>query len=404
MARIIVGLPSLSRGPLLNAARELGAPVMISATALAKWQDQGPVPPGYEFNAMEMRSRHARGDTSPPSAAQRRRRMRQWQGWNTAALDRVRGTGVEIHVDSAGFVAMALFGGFPWTVESYVNGLASHPSITRFSSMDLCVEPEVAPDVHEAEERLSKTIRLNRQIDAMARDAGIRHKMMPVIQGANAEQYMRCFDAISAMISPGETIGVGSMCRRPTRGPEGSTAIIDHLDRNLPKGVRLHLFGIKSDGAEAACAFGDRIDSVDSQSYGVRARRIANDERSRDPGFSKTQVMVAGVMRAWYAGQQARLESPRSFPLQAGLDLGGDAWKPATVLDALERVARSGFNTLIEDGELDHDQIIAGRMLDEEVMGLVGDLPEGVNAMDPWQGRWQLPGHVIEEGALPPGL
>lgn len=42
MPRIIVGLPALSRGPLLDMAKEIGAPIMISATALAKWQDDGP--------------------------------------------------------------------------------------------------------------------------------------------------------------------------------------------------------------------------------------------------------------------------------------------------------------------------------------------------------------------------
>lgn len=390
MARIIVGLPSLSRGPLLDAARELGAPVMISATALSRWRDDGPVQPGHEFNAIERRIRASRGDRSPPTAAQRRRRSREWRGWNTEALDRVAGLGVEVHVDSAGFVAMALFGGFPWTVESYVTGLAGHPSISRFSSMDLCVEPEVA-DPHEAEERISKTVRLNLRIDALARETGIRGKMMPVIQGTCAEQYLRCFDRISGIVREGETIGVGSMCRRPTRGPDGSTAILERLDRELPAGIRLHLFGIKSQGAEEACAFGDRIDSVDSQSYGVRARRIANDERRRNPSFSKSQVMVSGVMRQWYLGQKARLEHPRSFPMQASMDLGATAWTPVTVLDALERVARDGFNTLIETGEMDHDQIVGGRMLEEEVLGMAADLPEGVCLTDAWAGPWQLP-------------
>ena len=398
MARIIVGLPSLSRGPMLETAREIGAPVMISATALSRWQDEGPVPRGHEFNALERRIRMARGDTSPPTAAQSRRRMRRWVGWNTAALDRVLDTGIEIHVDSAGFVVMSIMGGFPWTVESYVQGLAVHPAIRRFSSLDLCVERELAGDVHEVEERISKTIRLNRQVAALAVDEGVRHKMMPVIQGATAEQYLRCFDGIADIVRPGETIGVGSMCRRPTRGPEGSTAILERLDRDLPRGVRLHLFGIKGDGAEAACAFGERIDSVDSQSYGVRARRMANDERRTRPDFVKSNAFVAGVMRQWYLGQRARLEAPRPPRVQPGLDLPEAAWAPATVLDALERLSRHGFNDLIERGELDHDQVVGGRMLEEDVMELASELPDGVRMTDPWLGTHQLPARLAEAG------
>lgn len=391
MARIIVGLPSLSRGPLLDRARQLGAPVMISATALSRWRDDGPVPPGHEFNAMERRIRAQTGDVRPPTPAQRRRRMRHWTGWNTAALDRVSDIGIEVHVDSAGFVVMSIMGGFPWTAESYVGELATHPAIARFSSLDLCVEPEIAPDAYETAERVSKTIRLNRLVARLAEDEGIRHKLMPVIQGADADQYLRCFEGISDLVRDGETIGVGSMCRRPTRGPDGSMAIIERLDRELPPGVRLHLFGIKGDGAEAACAFGDRIDSVDSQSYGVRARRMANDERRCDPAFSKTNAYVADVMAGWYRGQVARLSNPRPQPVQAGLEIGSTPWRPRTVLDALERISREGFNDLIENGDLEHDQIIGGRMLEEDVMELIRDLPTGVSPGDAWTGRHQLP-------------
>lgn len=404
MARVIVGLPSLSQGPLLDMARELDAPVMISASALAKWQDDGPVPEGGEFTLLERMIRQAKGDTSPPTAAQKRRRVRLWKGWNHAALDRVEGTGVEVHVDSAGFVAMALKGGYEWTPESYVLDLCAHGAIHRFSSMDLCVEPEVAADRSEVHERVAKTIHLNHACARLSADAGIGHKLMPVIQGANADDYLRCFDAISGIVPEGATIGVGSMCRRPTRGDEGSTAVLERLDRELPRDVRLHLFGIKSDGAEAACMFGDRIDTVDSQAYGIRARRIANDRRALDPAFSKTNRFTAGVMREWYLGQKARMEAPRSFPLQSGLLLGAGEPMPRTVLDAIEVAVRAQFNDLIEEGQLAHDQIVGGRMLEESVFEIASELPERVRMTDEWKGGWQLPEHIRDEPWLPAHL
>lgn len=400
MARVIIGLPSLSRGPMLDAAIELNAPVMISASALARWKDDGPIPPGYEFTPIELAMRAKSGDTSPPTQAQKRRRVRLWDGWNLAALDRVEPLGMEIHCDSAGFVAMALKGGYDWTAEQYIDGLAVHPAITRVSAMDLCVEVEVAHSRDEVRERIAKTVNLNRTCAKLARQAGIASKLMPVIQGQSAEDYIRCFDAISGIVEHEATIGVGSMCRRSTNGPEGSNAILDALDRSLPRDVRLHLFGLKSDGAEAACAYGDRIDSIDSQAYGVRARRIANDRRADNPSFSKTNVFVAGVMRDWYRGQKARMENPRSFPLQPEMTFGGES-RPAKVIDALEMITRAQFNDLIANCQLDHDQIIGGRMLEESVFEMAGQLPEGVKLGDPWSGERQLPSDLVNETWFP---
>ena len=142
--RIIVGLPHLSDGALLRRAENNGWPVMVSASSLAKWE----------------------------TIEHRGRRARQWKAWNRGPLDRLKDRNIEIHLDSAGYVAMALRGGYDWTPESYVHDLASHPAIHRFSSMDMCVEPEVAPDRMEVKERIARTIALNHRCAAAARDAG----------------------------------------------------------------------------------------------------------------------------------------------------------------------------------------------------------------------------------------
>ena len=395
--RMMVGLPTLSRGPLLDAALELRAPVMVSASALARWRDEGPVPPGREFTAMEEEARRRTGDRTPPTPAQRRRRVRTWDGWNTAALDRIADMRLDLSVDSAGFVAMALWGGHVWTPESYVMGLCVHPAITRFSAMDLCVEREVSDGDASTAERISKTIRLNRLCHRLAVEAGNADRMMPVIQGRTAGEYLDCFEAIAGIVAPGATIGVGSMCRRPTGGPDGSIAVLDALDRNLPQDVRLHLFGLKSDAAEAATALGRRVDSVDSQAYGVRARMMANERRREDPGFSKTNAFLAEVMRDWYRRQSKRLESPRAFPAQPVLDLAPRA-RPRNVLDAIETLVRAEFNALVETGDLEYDQIVGGRMLEEEVLGHVPSLPRGVCATDAWTGPGQLPRRLRAAG------
>lgn len=50
---------------------------------------------------------------------------------------------MDVALDSAGFVAWAHYGDFPWTVEQYVALAASRPW-AWWASMDACCEPEVA--------------------------------------------------------------------------------------------------------------------------------------------------------------------------------------------------------------------------------------------------------------------
>jgi len=360
--RIIVGLPHLSDGALLRTAESNGWPAMVSASSLARWE----------------------------TIEHKGKRARQWRSWNRSPLDRMEGRDLEIHLDSAGFVAMALRGGYDWTPESYVTDLASHPAIHRFSSMDMCVEPEVAPDRMEVRERIARTISLNRRCAAAARDCGSMDRLMPVIQGATASDYLRCYEAIADIVPTHGTVGVGSMCRRRTTGDEGSIAIVEALDRDLPGNVTLHLFGVKSDSYEAMAMFGSRISSVDSQSYGTRARCIANERRKQDPSFSKTDVFVSSVMKEWHAKQSARFDRPRTFTRQTALDLEREP-QPATVLDAAVLRARLQISDLIESGGMDHDAIVGPRMLEEWTSDILQDMADGVMPTDPWQGEWQLP-------------
>ena len=359
---IIVGLPHLSDGPLLANAEQNGWPVMVSASSLAKWE----------------------------TIEHKGQRARAWKEWNRRPLDRLVGRNIEIHLDSAGFVAMALRGGYDWTPESYVHDLARHPIISRFSSMDMCVEPEVAPDRMEVRDRIARTISLNHRCSSAAREAGCHERLMPVIQGATAGDYLRCYEAISDIVPAHGTIGVGSMCRRKTNGDDGSIAIIDALHRELPASVRLHLFGVKSDSYEAMAMFGARVASVDSQSYGTRARCIANERRKSDPEFSKTDIFVAEVMSQWHEKQVMRFEAPRTFQQQASLGLEQED-RPTTVLDAATRMARNQISELIETGDMDHDAIIGPRMLEEWTADILQDMAPGTKATDAWHGAWQIP-------------
>lgn len=150
----------------------------------------------------------------------------------------------------------------------------------------------IAHDRAEVLDRIARTIQLNRACHVRAADAGIAHAFMPVIQGRRPEDYLRCWDGIAHLAGPGQVVGVGSLCRRQVGGAEGLVAVIDRLDRTLPTGVRLHGFGVKGTALSLLASFGARVASIDSQAYGIAARREAHAARR-----SKTGRLVAAHMQ-----------------------------------------------------------------------------------------------------------
>lgn len=316
---IVVGLPSLSSGPLLDRAKAMQVPVLVSANAFSRWK--------------------------------RREGVREWSGWRTGTLANAHGL-ASIDLDSAGFVLAVKERGIPWSVDDYIALAASFP-FRRFASLDLCVEPEIADDCDEVLDRIARTVRLNRACHVRAVDAGIAGAFMPVLQGRRPEDYLRCWDGIAHLVRPGQVVGVGSLCRRHVGGPEGLVAVIDRLDRSLPRDVRLHGFGVKGTALSLLASFGDRVASIDSQAYGIAARREAHVA-----GRSKTGRMVAAHMQRWTERQWAR--RAHRLPTQTMLDLNvvepslADPWEQALAH------ARAEIRAIVEDGEIAHDQITTG--------------------------------------------
>ena len=239
---IVVGLPHLSRGPLLDRARAMQVPVLVSANAFSRWK--------------------------------RRDGCRIWSGWRTGTLANAHDL-VSLDLDSAGFVLAVKERGIPWSIDDYIGLAASFP-FRRFASLDLCCEAEIARDRDEVLDRIARTIRLNRACHARATEAGIACAFKPVLQGRRPDDYLRSWDGIAHLVRPGQVVGVGSLCRRHVGGPEGLIAVIDRLDRKLPRDVRLHGFGVEGTALSFLASFGDRVASIDSQAYGIAARREAH--------------------------------------------------------------------------------------------------------------------------------
>ena len=316
---IVVGLPHLANGAILAHARAMQQPMLISANCLSRWDKRAGWP--------------------------------EWRGWRTSSLCNAKGL-ASLDLDSAGYSMMVKYRGLPWTIADYMRLAASYP-FRRFAAIDYCCEAGVANNRSEVRERISRTIRTNRECHARAVDLGIADRLMPVLQGRTPDDYERCLDGISSLLIPGTVIGIGSMCRRRTHGAEGLVAVIERLDKVLPDAVFCHAFGVKGLALPYLKPFEQRVVSIDSQAYGIAARRDA-----RRLGVAKTDRLVAAHMARWCKVQLTRTtEPPRISRIPATMPetrLRDDS--PWTI--AIE-AAEAEIRSLIECGELDHDEITA---------------------------------------------
>lgn len=197
-------------------------------------------------------------------------------------------------LDSAGFVAMFLYGGYPWSREKHVE-LAGSYKWAWWAARDFCCEPEIAHDRTEVINRVLRTVNEYRECVFEAERQGVDFPM-PVLQGWLPQDYALCASLIE-YLPP--LVGIGSVCRRPVKG---LVAIVEHLDRVLPTHVQLHLFGVKSQGVRALWGH-PRVKSVDSMAWDYHAAKVAMRQRKIDKTFSCTLEFRAQFMRSWYNAQ-----------------------------------------------------------------------------------------------------
>lgn len=213
--------------------------------------------------------------------------------------------GLDVALDSAGFVAMLRYGSYPWTVEQYVGLAASHPW-AWWASMDYCCEPEIAPDRDEVRSRIARTVETLAECRAEAVRQGVRPPV-PVLQGWRPDDYLRCAEVMGALPS---LVGLGSVCRRQEDGPTGVVTIVRELDAVLPPHVRCHLFGVKGPAAVRLKGH-PRIASIDSAAWdreaAGEATRLRRAARKAGREFTCDVEFRAGHMRRWVRGLQAQL-------------------------------------------------------------------------------------------------
>ena len=232
---------------------------------------------------------------------------------------------VDAALDSAGFTAAAHYGDYRFSVDDYLELVATR-DWAFWSAMDYCVEPQVAPDAAMRRLRVEATIARYWECVDKAAKRGLKPPL-PVLQGLMFDEYARCAQEMA--IGPDvPLVGIGSVCRRHLYGPDGVLAIVAALDEILPRETRLHLFGLKGAGSLGVLVrqFPHRIASTDSMAWDMAVRRscpTGRDQELRAIAMIEWHQRETRQLRAWKGkavvvpSTQPRHRSPAEIAAEA---------------------------------------------------------------------------------------
>jgi hypothetical protein len=255
-----VGLPEWN-GQLVRVVAESGAPALVSAGRL--WQ--------------RGRIRHPR-----------------------AVVEGV----ADVALDSAGFVAMVKHGGYPWSAQEYVR-MSMLRQWAWWSQMDYCCEPQIAKDQGEVTSRVARTGAALVECRAIAADLGAAPPM-PVLQGWRPDDYLRSMDLLDSAGSWPALVGVGSVCRRHLGGPDGLFSVVERIGARLPKGTKLHLFGVKGAALPELERLG-LVHSTDSCAWDYAGRmKVTREERRKYRMPDRVRSLVSFIGASQRPGPAAR--------------------------------------------------------------------------------------------------
>lgn len=266
-------------------------------------------------------------------------------------------TSLDAALDSGGFVGMSHYGELPFpSAEAYVGRVVASYPWTWYAQPDYCCEPNVARSRADVRLRQAASVSLYLQCRRAAVQAGLPGPVA-VLQGWTPDDYHRSWDLLPLGEAP-PLVGVGSVCARAIHGPSGLMSVVHRLDRVLPAGVRLHLFGVKSGGIRAILLEGGldgRVRSIDSMAWDFAARMRFRTGRTMDRRIA--------VMREWHERQVA-LAGDSAASAQTSLltrETSGGISSPPADDPELEEIV-----DLLSAGEIDLGT--AARLYDHAVM------------------------------------
>jgi len=192
---------------------------------------------------------------------------------------RLRRACVPLFVDSGAFSEVSAHGRWTWPAHDFAAFIEACArdlgTVEHVGIQDWMCEPHIVAltglSVEEHQRRtVASFLELRRLAPAVP--------WVFTLQGFTAHDYLRCAQmGVDAGICLEDQVivGLGSVCRR-SRTPE-IEAVINEVKAGLPSRVRLHGYGVKSDGAMLAC-WG--LASVDSMAWSRRARGTESNLRA----------------------------------------------------------------------------------------------------------------------------
>jgi hypothetical protein len=219
-------------------------------------------------------------------------------------------------LDSGGFQELALHGRWQLTPRAYVASVRRYThevgGLDWAAPMDWMCEPQMlARTGLTVAEHQTRT--LGNYLDLRA--AAPELPFIPVLQGWTLGDYLACVDRYAAAgvdLTAAPLVGLGSVCRR-----QATAQLVTIAVELAGLGLRLHGFGVKTDGLRQA---GSLLASADSLAWSAAARR----RRVRLPGCTSHQncANCPRYALAWRARvcAQASRPGPVQPPLPGLLD------------------------------------------------------------------------------------
>lgn len=181
-------------------------------------------------------------------------------------------------LDSGGFSELSMFGEWRTTPEEYVAAVRRYDTeigtLSWAAPQDWMCEPVMLAKtgLTVAEHQARTVANFQRLQELWYAETDNQSPFMPVLQGWERDDYLRCMDLYAAAgvdFLEYPLIGLGSVCRRQATDAIGEIAsAIRRVDPDIP----LHGFGVKKRGLEL---YGAQLESADSMAWSFDARRAA---------------------------------------------------------------------------------------------------------------------------------
>jgi len=177
-------------------------------------------------------------------------------------------------MDSGAFSTILNHGGYPHEPDEYAGEIErwkGNGNLLAAVSQDYMCEPEMLKITGmSVEEHQALTIERYDSLSEIVQGC----YLMPVLQGWQAEEYVRHVRDYGARLTPGQWVGVGSVCRRNA----GSAAVEDILlaIRSERPDLLLHGFGLKITVLRSGLVR-HLLHSADSRAWSYAARREGRD-------------------------------------------------------------------------------------------------------------------------------